>query len=390
MKPLFNNGGFFYSKKNNFVLMAIERIDIEKFLQLSEEYPIFDVRSPGEFLHAHIPGAFPLPLFTDDQRKIIGTAYKLQSRQVAVKKGLHFFSERMKEIPDEVEELTGNQKKVSMNNATPHTNRILIHCWRGGMRSGAVAWLLDLYGFKVYTLKGGYKAFRNWALAQFKKNYAINLLGGYTGSGKTEVLHELGRMGNRVIDLERLAHHKGSAFGALGEKPQPTQEMFENQLAFELHKTEGIAERKQSNGDTHTNNYPGGIWIEDESRHIGTAGIPKTFWDQMRKSPLYFLEIPFEERLKYIVNSYGPFDKNELKGSIMKIQKRLGGLDTKNAINYLLENKVSDCFSILLRYYDKMYNNSLNKRENIEAVLNKIPCATVDINNAQTFCIQNA
>jgi tRNA 2-selenouridine synthase len=370
--------------------MAIEQIDIEKFLQLSGEYSILDVRSPGEFLHAHIPGALALPLFTDDQRKIIGTAYKLQSRQVAVKEGLNFFSERMKTIPGEVEELTGNQKEINVNGLIPGINRLLIHCWRGGMRSGAVAWLLDLYGFKVYTLKGGYKAFRNWALAQFEKNYKINILGGYTGSGKTAVLQELKRTGNTVIDLEKLARHKGSAFGALGEKPQPGQEMFENLLAFELYKAAGETERQQPKDETHTNKYSAEIWIEDESRHIGTVGIPGTFWDQMRKSTLYFLDIPFEERLKYIVNTYGVFDKKELVDSILKIQKRLGGLETKNAINYLLDNKVTDCFSILLRYYDQLYNNSLYNRENIEAVLNKIPCATVDINNARKFCSQNA
>jgi tRNA 2-selenouridine synthase len=371
--------------------MAIEQINIENFLKLSEEYSILDVRSPAEFLHAHIPGALALPLFTDDQRKIIGTAYKLQSRQVAVKKGLNFFSERMKEIPDEVEELIGNQqKKTDTNNLLPNANRLLIHCWRGGMRSGAVAWLLDLYGFKVYTLKGGYKAFRNWALAQFEKNYKINILGGYTGSGKTEVLQELKRKGNTIIDLEGLAHHKGSAFGALGEKPQPGQEMFENLLAFELYKAAGAAELQQANIETDLYGSSAEIWIEDESRHIGVAGIPKIFWDRMRKSTLYFLDIPFEERLKYIVNSYGAYDKKELVNSIMKIQKRLGGLETKNAINYLLENKVTECFTILLQYYDKLYNNSLYKRENIEAVLNKIPCETVDINNAQRFYNQKA
>ncbi|MEP6951669.1 MAG: tRNA 2-selenouridine(34) synthase MnmH [Ginsengibacter sp.] len=370
--------------------MAIEQIDIEKFLQLSEEYSILDVRSPGEYLHAHIPGALALPLFTDDQRKIIGTAYKMQSRQVAVKKGLDFFSERMKAIPEEVEQLIGNREKSGRDNLIPNTNRVLIHCWRGGMRSGAVAWLLDLYGFKVYTLKGGYKAFRNWALAQFEKNYTINILGGYTGSGKTQVLQELKRTGNIVIDLEGLANHKGSAFGALGENPQPGQEMFENLLAFELYKATKAAEGLQPNGDMHTSGYSPGIWLEDESRHIGTVGIPKVFWGQMRKSSLYFLEIPFEERLKHIINSYGAFDKKDLVNSIMNIQKRLGGLETKNAINYLLENKVTDCFSILLRYYDKLYNNSLYNRENIEVLLNKIPCAAVDINNAQKFCSQKA
>src|SRR5487761_2352825 len=220
--------------------MAIEKIGIEEFLKLSAECPVFDVRSPGEYLHAHIPGALALPLFTDEQRRIIGTAYKQESRQVAVKKGLDFFSERMKSIPGETEELFNawkNSKGKEKSNL--NTNHIIVHCWRGGMRSGAVAWLLDLYGFKVYILKGGYKVFRNWALAQFEKEYKINILGGYTGSGKTGVLQEMKRKGNKVIDLEGLASHKGSAFGSLGEKPQPGQEMFENLLAIELYKTSG-------------------------------------------------------------------------------------------------------------------------------------------------------
>ncbi len=345
--------------------MAIEQIDIENFLKLSETSPVFDVRSPGEFLHAHLPGAFALPLFTDEQRKVIGTAYKQQSRQVAVKKGLDFFSERMKNMIEEAEDIIKKNKNFS------NENRILVHCWRGGMRSRSVAWLLDLYGFKVYTLKEGYKAFRNWALSQFEKEYDLKILGGYTGSGKTFVLQDMKRKGEAVIDLEGLANHKGSAFGSLGEAPQPGQEMFENMLALELFKA-------SANGKSP-------IWLEDESRHIGTAGIPKPLWEAMRKSPLYFLDIPFEERLEHIVSMYGKFDKKELVNSIMKIQKRLGGLETKNAINYLLENNMKECFSILLHYYDKMYANALYKRENIDAVLNKIPCKTVEAENADKF-----
>ncbi len=346
--------------------MAVEQIDIEKFLQLSQECFVFDVRSPEEYLHAHIPQAKSLPLFTDEQRKIIGTAYKQQSRQVAVKKGLEFFSERMRIIPPEVEEIINVNK--GKNN-----NKVLVHCWRGGMRSGAVGWLLDLYGFKVYTLKGGYKSFRKWALDQFTKEYKIKILGGFTGSGKTDVLNEMHRKGKSVIDLENLANHKGSAFGSLGERAQPGQELFENLLALELFKN-----KKNDQGKDE-------IWMEDESRHIGSLGLPGTLWDQMRKSPVYFLEIPFKERLEYIVSTYGKFDKKMLVTSIMKIQKKLGGLETKNAINFLLEDNIEESFSILLRYYDKQYNNSLQKRENIEEVLNKIPCKTVDINNGKIF-----
>lgn len=364
--------------------MAIEQIDIEDFLRLSKENPVFDVRSPGEFSHAHIPGAIALPLFTDEQRKIIGTAYKQQSRHAAVKIGLEYFSHRMKSIPDEVEEAnkSGNETKVTDR---IKDRSILLHCWRGGMRSGAVAWLLNLYGYKVYTLKRGYKAFRKWVLEQFEQEYKLNILGGYTGSGKTLLLQEIKRKGNLVIDLENLANHKGSAFGALGEKPQPGQEMFENHLAMELY-TSGSTKNK-SNGEAYPNSAKE-IWIEDESRHIGTVGIPNRFWEQMRRSQLCFLDIPFEERLKHIIATYGIFEKEKLTDAIIRIQKRLGGLETKKALNFLQESNLYECFSILLRYYDKLYRNSLMNRENLESVLNKIPCDTVDINNIKLFCNQ--
>ena len=371
--------------------MSIEQIDIEAFLELSNEYPVFDVRSPVEFSHAHIPEAFTLPLFTDDQRKIIGTTYKQESRQAAVKIGLDYFSERMKLIPGEVEEICKSfYKAKGKEYFQSNKNTLLIHCWRGGMRSGAVAWLLNLFGFKVFTLKGGYKSFRNWALAQFEKEYKINILGGYTGSGKTGILQEINKIGNNIIDLEKLANHKGSAFGSLGEKTQPGQEMLENLLATKLYKTTKKGEEDDTNGEHYTKISNVEIWLEDESRHIGTVGIPNTFWNQMRRSPLFFLDIPFEERLKHITSTYGLFEKEELVNSIKRIQKRLGGLETKNAIKFLLENNFTECFSILLRYYDKWYAKSLHNRENIETILNKISCETVDINNAQKFCIQNA
>jgi tRNA 2-selenouridine synthase len=366
--------------------MAVEQIDIEMFLELSNEYPVFDVRSPAEYSHAHIPGAFALPLFTDDQRNIIGTAYKQQSRQVAVLIGLDHFSERMKLILPEVEEyykffLKGRSKEYLQSDK----NTVLVHCWRGGMRSGAVAWLLNLFGFKVFTLKDGYKSFRKWVLSQFEKEYEINILGGFTGSGKSVLLEEMKKKGFTVINLEKLANHKGSAFGSLGETDQPGQEMFENLLATELYKIVKHSNKKYANGEPYTQTSNCGVWLEDESRHIGTIGIPNAFWNQMRKSPLFFIDIPFEERLKFIVASYGQFKEEELVRAIEKIQKRLGGLETKNAIKYLRENNLPDSFRILLHYYDKWYLKSLLSRENINAILNKIPCPNVDISNVEKF-----
>lgn len=157
--------------------MGVIQIDIKEFIRLLENNLVLDVRSPAEFLHAHIPGAHSLPLFTDEERKIVGTSYKQSSRADAIKIGLDFFGPKMKQIVLDVEALLKQSG----------SNELIVHCWRGGMRSAAVAWLLDLYGFKVYTLKGGYKVFRNWVLSQFQVKYNLRILTGHTGSGKTEI-----------------------------------------------------------------------------------------------------------------------------------------------------------------------------------------------------------
>ena len=360
--------------------MAIQKVTIEEFLQLAKQHPVFDVRSPGEYIHAHIPDAISLPLFTDEERKIVGTAYKQQSKQAAIKLGLDFFGIKMKKMVEEVEEIIGNmqlaiskkQKATKQEDPLPVANCILVHCWRGGMRSAGVAWLLDLYGFKVYTLVGGYKAYRKWVLAQFEKQYNFNVIGGYTGSGKTLVLHELSKQ-HATIDLEALAHHKGSTFGALGELPQPKQEMFENLLAAQLSDVSNKMTDNTNNRHLSTN-----IYIEDESQRIGNLQIPMPLWYTIRKCPVYFLDIPFEERLDYLTEEYGKFEKEKLVNAIIRIQKRLGGLETKNAINHLLENNHKECFRILLTYYDKWYKKGLYNRENLTALLNKIPCSGVD------------
>lgn len=349
--------------------MAIEKIHIEDFLALAKQYPVLDVRSPGEYNHAHIPGACSLPLFSDDERKLVGTAYKQQSREEAIKIGLDFFGLKMRKIVEEAASLADSSKPAANTgtaNNQPSSKIILVHCWRGGMRSAGVAWLLDLYGFKVYTLTGGYKIFRKWVLEQFEKQYAFQVLGGYTGSGKTYVLEALLKKREVVIDLEKLAHHKGSAFGNIGMPKQPSQEMFENKLSIELF----AASQHQKP-----------IWVEDESQRIGDVNIPINLWRQMRQKPLLFLDISFEERLKHIVAEYGKLEKEKLVNAILRINKRLGGLETKEAINGLLEDRVEDSFRILLTYYDKWYLKAMHNREGLEALLQKIPCKTVHESN---------
>ena len=161
--------------------MGVQVVEIEEFLKLAKDYPILDVRSPGEYSHAHIPGAISFPLFSDEERAKIGTLYKQESREAAVREGLDIFGPNMRRMTEQAEAITSSQ-------GAPQEKTLLIHCWRGGMRSGGVAWLLDLYGFKVFTLEGGYKVYRNWVLNMFEKRHLIRLVGGYTGSGKTSIL----------------------------------------------------------------------------------------------------------------------------------------------------------------------------------------------------------
>ena len=364
--------------------MGVEKIHIEQFLELAKHYPVFDVRSPGEYKHAHIPGACSLPLFTDEERKVVGTTYKQQSREQAIKIGLDYFGPKMRKMVEEVESICSSRNSLL---TTQDSRIILVHCWRGGMRSGAISWLLDLYGFKVYTLIGGYKKFRNYVLDTFRLPFHLNILGGYTGSGKTELLKALKERGERVIDLEDIAKHKGSAFGSIGMPQQPGQEMFENILAQSLQEVRGkLSEAGKTPSDFMA--HPSGIWLEDESQRIGHVNIPGDFWQNMRQSPLYFLDIPFEERLKHIVQEYGQLDPEKVADAIGRISQKLGNLNAKTAILLLKEGKITESFNILLNYYDKFYFKSLHNREGVNSLLQVIECKSITPENADKLIRQ--
>lgn len=365
-------------------LLPIEKINIEKFLLLSKLHPVIDVRSPGEYNHAHLPGSYSMPLFTDEERAVVGTAYKQESRENAIKHGLDFFGPKMKKMVEEVEGILNSRLQVAdLKNGNAATESlqskiVLLYCWRGGMRSGAVAWLLDLYGFKIFTLAGGYKKFRNHVLESFKLPYNFKILGGYTGTGKTEVLKELKRKGERVIDLEEIAKHKGSAFGNIGMPKQPTQEMFENLLSCELQAT-SVEEKRISASPT---------WLEDESQRIGLVNIPNDLWNTMRQSPVCFLDIPFEDRLKHIIEEYGCLDKEKVITAIGRIKERLGGLEAKRAIEFLEQDNTAESFRILLKYYDKWYTKGLHNREEINSLLHTVNLESVTPENANKLVQQ--
>lgn len=360
-----------------------------EFLAASKGALLLDVRSPAEYKHAHIPGAVSLPLFTDEERAVVGTRYKQVSRQAAIKVGLDYFGPKMRPMVEKVEELISSYP-LTVGNTTasrqPQTaNPVFIYCWRGGMRSGAVSWLLNLYGFDVTVLMGGYKAFRNHVLKTFEQPYSFKILGGYTGSGKTEALQQLKIQGEKIICLESLALHKGSAFGNINMPPQPSQEMFENLLSTELNNVNGqwsMVNKINDGQSLTTHRSPFTIWLEDESQRIGSVNIPGALWRTMRASPIYFLEIPFEERLKHISEEYSQCSKEKLSAAIERIKKRLGGLETKNALQFLDEGNCVECFRILLHYYDKFYLKGLHSREHLSTLLTKISCETVTEKNA--------
>ncbi len=294
----------------------------------SQGQVVLDVRSPIEFNHGHIPHAKNLPLFTDEERKIVGTTYKKLGKRLAIEKGLELVS--FPRILQEIRKLELPQK-------------LTIYCARGGMRSSSMAWLLFLLGYEVLTIEGGYKSFRNWALEQFSRPYHLLVLGGETGSGKTKLLKRLDIDGEQVIDLEELAHHRGSVFG--GMDGQPTQEQFENHLARLL-----------------ANKRDGLIWIEDESERIGSLTVPRFFFQQMRDARMIVLQVPHELRVRQCLDEYLALGNKELSIAIHRLQKRLGGLETKRALEALEQNQFETCCEILLRYYDKKYRYGISMK----------------------------
>jgi tRNA 2-selenouridine synthase len=305
---------------------------VSDFLNCRPERVVLDVRSPKEFAQGHIPGAFSFPLFSDEERAHVGTFYKHQGPEAALELGLKYVGPKMARFVREAKKLAPNRK-------------VAVHCWRGGQRSGSIAWLLRFAKFDVVTLQGGYKSYRQHVLTHFEKHkLRIRILGGKTGAGKTKVLHALHDLGEQIIDLEALAHHKGSSFGSIGEAPQPTVEQFENLLFEKIMKTD--PERL--------------VWIENESRSIGRVFIPDHFWVQMKNAPLFNIEIPQKDRIQNLLQDYVKTDRQELEAAFQRIAKKLGGLQLKTAIEALQQGDYASAAGIALGYYDKTYQHCLD------------------------------
>jgi tRNA 2-selenouridine synthase len=333
---------------------VIREIEISEFL--ASDIPLIDVRSPGEHAKGHIPGAANIPLFTDTERAHVGTVYVQKSKEKAIELGYQYVNPKLTDFID-------LSKKVASD------GRVAIHCWRGGMRSRSFAKHLYDNGFTdVFVITGGYKAYRNHVLHTFDTPFQLRIIGGYTGSGKTHVIKHLQSAGFQVIDLEELAKHKGSTFGELENERQPTVEQFENNLFDAWRKLD----------------YFQPIWLEDESHNIGGVNIPMNLFNQMRSGTVYFLDIPREERAKYLVTEYANTNTSMLAAAIGRLSKRLGGLNTSLSLQFLHERKFYEVALLTLSYYDKTYLKGMQFREPDKVIV--VPKKNTDpVGNAQSI-----
>jgi tRNA 2-selenouridine synthase len=309
-------------------------ISLEEFWSFRKEIPVIDARTEGEYLQSHIPNSYNLPILSNEERIIVGTLYKEKGAIEATLKGFELVGPRFHDIQKEA------LKKFT-------EGKIIVYCWRGGMRSQILSWLLSMVGFKVFRLKGGYKTYRTFTFEEVRKNWNLLLLGGKTGVGKTRLLQHLKGLGEQTLDLEELANHKGSAFGAIGQKPQPSVEQFENLMGEEL--------RLKDPGKI--------IWIENESRRIGKIIINDQFFELMSKSPLVDIRKSEEERIQLIVEEYSFLPKEELIAAINRLKKKLGGLRTTEAIEDIINDNHQSWIANLLIYYDKTYQFDLERHD---------------------------
>jgi len=240
---------------------------------------IIDVRSPGEFVEDHVPGAVNLPVLDNAERATIGTTYVQESRFLARRMGAALVA---RNVAHHLETALADQ---------PPTFKPLVYCWRGGQRSNAMALILAQVGWRTMVLKGGYKTYRRAAqhrLYDADLNLRLVLLEGGTGSAKTAILKHVAALGEQVIDLEEIARHRGSLFGALADTPQPSQKWFESNLLDQLTRLDPSRP----------------VLVESESNKIGNRTLPPAVWQAMQRAPRIEVSAPIEARADYLVSAY--------------------------------------------------------------------------------------
>lgn len=342
----------------------VDDIKLTDLLNKQEKgnHTLVDVRSPKEFNEATIPGSINIPIFTTEERAEIGTLYKQVSQEAAKNRGLNIFSEKLPAFINEF-------KKID----TP----ITVFCWRGGMRSKTAATVLNLMDIHVTRLHGGIKAYRQWVVAELDKEiFEPNLyvLNGYTGSGKTIMLDKLSEKGYPVIDLEKMANHRGSIFGQIGLTPNK-QKKFESLLVEAMNK---YADEPF-------------IFIEGESKRIGKVTLPDFFYDKKEASAQLFIDLPFEQRVDIILDEYHPYDNPDLFIDAFNIIKK--HIHTPIAVEIEDALQTSDFYTaiklLLEYYYDPRYDHHVDKYKKNQIV--SIKATTVDnaIEQVEQFIAEN-
>ncbi len=309
----------------------IQTISVEEALKLANSI-IIDTRTPKEFELDHLPNAINIPLLNNDERAVVGTLYKQKSQNAAITKGFEFFEEKFADIIDQFE---------SFKEET-----LIIHCWRGGMRSRAVAQMLEPLGYNVLQLEGGYKAYRAFIrgqLEQYKVRPKLVMLHGLTGTGKTKLL----KLFSNHLDLEGMAQHRGSLYGGIGLSAN-NQKNFENLLWQRL---EELKNEKF-------------IIVEGESKRIGKCIIPAFFWRAMKDGVRIQTTRSIENRAKAIAAEY--FDTKEkieeAKRITLTLRRNISNKSKKRVVECMDKGKFSEAVTILLNeYYDPLYSHTLKE-----------------------------
>ena len=302
------------------------------------DFQLIDVRSPVEFEKGHIVGAINWPLFSDEERSIVGTLYKQVGFSDAMKKGLEFVGPKMTKWVDLAQQ---NEKK-----------KFVIYCWRGGKRSNSMAWLLQNAGFECHVIESGYKAHRNHIITFFTQVENIVILSAFTGSGKTRVISHLIEKNSQAIDLEKIANHKGSTFGALGEENQTTTEQFQNEL---FHKMKDFDIQKP-------------VYFECESSKIGTVSLPKELWKNMYNAKCFHYDIPTTDRVENILKDYGQYSAELLLSAISNLRNRYDAQAFEELENLVISGNLNEAVAQILPLYDKSYKYWFEKRGFTELV----------------------
>ncbi|MBU6452103.1 MAG: tRNA 2-selenouridine(34) synthase MnmH [Cyanobacteria bacterium REEB67] len=333
--------------------MTWREISADQFNSL-KRVTLIDVRSPCEYIVERIPGAVNIPLFTDGERDFIGTVYATEGEIIARRKAMNIIAPKIPALIDAIVEARGDENKP-----------LVVHCWRGGLRSEAVASCLSIVGLDCFRLTGGYKSWRSVVVRDFAADpylFEVIALQGHTGVGKTEILTEIEKAGGQVIDLEKLARHRGSVFGALAQKEgQPSQKDFEAAIWHRVRSFNG-----------------GKVYVEAESRNIGRVSLPAFLFKRLNGAPQILVSGSLERRCRRILADYGGNDESALDegagGKIMlegaalqaaeqalaTIQNRLPGAVLQEIREHVAAGDLAPAVELLLtHYYDHYYQKHI-------------------------------